>query len=672
MDRRINPFNELYVTETTSAASFVKIFSPELLPLAEPLFLPGNVVLKGVQGSGKSMLLNLLKPDIRVAYAREGQPFPLHGRFANFISAGINLTTSGAMDFGQRPITGSGDADRSALPLFFADFLNYSLVYDILQTLETYRTECDGRVGRDLQLRLDEATLDEFAASLASSRCWFDYLANVHTYVELRQSIAKRLNEYLRYLTFNSDEVPREIQVSKTGVGEPLTQASEAMRRTGVAPPDVHLFIRIDQYEELCRLETLQFQGYGPLYRAVVNKALGLRNPLVSYRVGTRGYAWEDLLDLYGTTAKLERDRDYKLIDLDELLRRKEDRSTWLFPSFAEDVFSRRLAAAEFSGREFDNSLTHVFGTGLPPEERAVRYCGNSPEKSVRPDESWPDRWKLYLTELARTEPLSARLADGWARQKGKTDIVNLDPPTRPFPWDLPGKQYWKKERIQQALMQIAGRCRQRMIWGGKDDILGLSGGNILVFVSICQHVWSAWLRSVRETRDLGQIPPTIADGVQAVGIHEASTHWFNKLAEETAGNRRQRFIRYLASTLEKRLYSDFALSYPGQNGFSLSLSELDADPEVKRFLNDAVDYGALFHAPHTTKEKNRRPRRKFYLNPALSPFFRIPHIHTKEPMYVGALEVRNWMKAADESSGREPDGRSESAAPLRQGSLFD
>src|ERR1035437_8895022 len=220
MDRRINPFNELYVTETTSAASFVKIFSPELLPLAEPLFLPGNVVLKGVQGSGKSMLLNLLKPDIRVAYAREGQPFPLHGRFANFISAGINLTTSGAMDFGQRPITGSGDADRSALPLFFADFLNYSLVYDILQTLETYRTECDGRVGRDLQLRLDEATLDEFAASLASSRCWFDYLANVHTYVELRQSIAKRLNEYLRYLSFNSDEVPREIQVSKTGVGE--------------------------------------------------------------------------------------------------------------------------------------------------------------------------------------------------------------------------------------------------------------------------------------------------------------------------------------------------------------------------------------------------------------------------------------------------------------------
>ena len=68
MDRRINPFNELYVTETIRSDQFVKIFSPVIVKNVEALFLPGNIVLQGVQGSGKSMLLALLKPEVRLAY----------------------------------------------------------------------------------------------------------------------------------------------------------------------------------------------------------------------------------------------------------------------------------------------------------------------------------------------------------------------------------------------------------------------------------------------------------------------------------------------------------------------------------------------------------------------------------------------------------------------------
>jgi ABC-type lipoprotein export system ATPase subunit len=62
MDQRTNPFNELYVTETVSSSAFVRIFSPFILKNASALFLPGNVVIKGMQGCGKSMLLSLLKP----------------------------------------------------------------------------------------------------------------------------------------------------------------------------------------------------------------------------------------------------------------------------------------------------------------------------------------------------------------------------------------------------------------------------------------------------------------------------------------------------------------------------------------------------------------------------------------------------------------------------------
>jgi hypothetical protein len=40
-------------------------------------------------------------------------------------------------------------------------------------------------------------------------------------------------------------------------------------------------------------------------------------------------------------------------------------------------------------------------------------------------------------------------------------------------------------------------------------------------------------------------------------------------------------------------------------------------------------------------------------LNPVLSPHFRLPHTHTKEPLYVSGSEVERWIRAA-ESLGPE------------------
>ena len=106
---------------------------------------------------------------------------------------------------------------------------------------------------------------------------------------------------------------------------------------------------------------------------------------------------------------------------------------------------------------------------------------------------------------------------------------------------------------------------------------------------------------------------------------------------------------------MEKQMFDDLALSYPGNNGFSLDLAELELDAQVGRLLDDAVAHGNLFDAPHTTKEKNRRPRRKWYLNPILSPHFRLPQARTKEPMYVNLEEVRSWMKQLELPIGDTP-----------------
>ena len=155
-----------------------------------------------------------------------------------------------------------------------------------------------------------------------------------------------------------------------------------------------------------------------PLYREIVNKALSLRDPNVSYRIGTRGYAWDEHPRVYGTAGNLERDRNFKLVDLDEILRRRENSKSWIFPEFAGDVFHRRLEYAAYDVSNDRSQLTKIFGDGGTPEVRAQEYCGKkSPERALHLDEKWPEEWKAYLRKLNSTDALSARLGEAWSRQ---------------------------------------------------------------------------------------------------------------------------------------------------------------------------------------------------------------------------------------------------------------
>jgi hypothetical protein len=641
MQRRINPFNELYVTESISSAQFVKIFSSALIKHAEPLFLPGNVILTGVQGTGKSMLLDLLKPEVRVAYARLHTPYPVDEFETRFIGAGINLIRSRAIDFGQRKLAQDPDEEILVAPLFFSDFLNNWLVLDILRSIEKLTGLPDDGAANVLCLRTDQARRDHFASLLSRAEVWMGCLDGVSTWEDLKQRLAARIAAYFAFLNFNTDALPREFHETKTRIGEPVDAAADLLKTTEITPENVHIFLQIDQFETLCRLEGLYSQ-FGPLYRRMVNKALGLRNPSVSYRIGTRAYALEDDVTIYGTTATLEKERNYKLLDLDGLLRRQENARGWIFPAFAADVLSKRLDLANYKRDDRTESLERIFGHGQSPTQRAALLAGEAPRNAVRVEPDWPEQVRDHLLKLAETHPLDARLTEAWIRQQYRGEGRSQIDITKIMDWKA--KPWWIKERTEQALIQIAGRCRgQRLLWSGAADILQLSGGNILVFVSICQHIWGLWLRSAVPDQAPESVPH-IADDIQALGVHEASTHWFNKLPEESDGNTRQRFISYVANLLERKMIQDVAMSNPGHNGFSISLEELERDKSTKKFLEDAVDYGALFDSPHTTKTNDRKPRRKFYLNPILTPHFRLPHIRTKEPYYVAASDVRKWI----------------------------
>lgn len=649
MEKRKNPFHELYLTESIGPEKFVHLFSPFLVDKALALFEPGHVILKGLPGSGKSMLLNLLKPEIRIAFAKSNVPFPVPQEFNRFIGAGINLKRSGVSDFGHRPIDKESGYQQS--PFFFADFLNYWVVYDILDSFE--KLAACNKLDVEIGIYNSKESLNNFSVALKKHHCWNGYLDSVVDFISLKKKLQERIQVYRNFLNYNIDTIPSEIRSTKTRIGVPISIAADTLREAKLIGVETEVFVRIDQYEELAWLEDSP-NGNLKSYQVVINELLGMRDSSVSYRIGTRNFAWQSgEKRMFGTTAKLENQRNYSEVAIDTVLRRRENRRTWIFPDFAEDILRRRINTTSL---EYDNTkkvIDIVFGKSGLPSQKANDYVKTNKLKAIRIEKDWPKKWQTFLKKLVEEDPLSARLGEAWARQKGetKTEVMHKIPRRKPYPWD---KQWWRKERIEQALLQIASRNNQSIQWYGKEDILSLSGGNILAFIRICRHIWEVWIRDTINNENFELKLVRIDKQIQAIGIIEASHTWFDDLSQEKGGKHRKLFIHFLGSYFYKKMVEDLAMSNPGHNGFSLSIEEFEKNTKVSSFLSEASDYGDLYDAPHTSKLKDKRERKKWYLNPILSPHFRIPTVHTKEPIYATTKEVAYWItESTKEGSAR-------------------
>lgn len=647
MTMQINPFFETYVGDRLTSSEFVGIFSPFLVKHAQALFLPGNVVVKGIQGSGKSMLLTLLRADVRREYERAMAPFPVEGATGNFIGAGINLAHDNAMDFGYRRLT--DDPEENAL--LFADFVNHHILLDLFEALGKL-----AEPGREIKhcpaVSLDPERTDAFAQRVQAHPVFQGFLAGCGTIAEIEARMRHRINKYVRYLHRNDRELDDDVRATKTDMGTPISTVVAELKRAGIIAEKLPVYIHIDQYEELANIASPDERT--PDYRAVINRALARREPAISYRIGTRGHAWRNHGLILGTTARLEEERDYKFVDLDLLLKRPENPKTYIFPHFVADVFARRLRHVGLASEDAkgDKLLSIIFGSGIAPQEKARRYGGRNPSRAVKVDPDWPEPFSTELREMADGEPLDARLLEARALQRIDRTAPRA---TRLLPSELTmairddvEREWWRKERVELALVQIAGRCQERPIWSGKSEVIELSGGNILTFLNICQNIWDTNSQLGRRSRDQGLA--RIDDDLQAIGILKASEYWLRKILRETGrSGDRSRFVQLLGTLLARRLHNDRRMSNPGHNGFSVPDDELAAPAFafVQDLLWEMVDYGSLVASSHTTKEKDRLARTKFYLNPVLCPHFRIHYKRLKEPIYVHAAEVAGWMAEA-------------------------
>jgi hypothetical protein len=671
MNISINPFQQLYFSDDTQTEdNFVELFSSEVLQTAiHPVFQGGNVVLSGTQGCGKTMILNLLRPEIRIAYWKRGKKFPVNKQMCNFLSAGVNLTRSRITDIVQVTLHRGSEQDEREMPLYFADFFNYLVVEDLVRSVETI-----GANPEIFNSIVNLSRIKQFIKTLANQDCWFGALHGVTTMEQLRARVEERITFYRCWINGNlaGGDLPDDVRQSKTNIGEPIARTAECLSQSGVIDKKVPVLIRVDQIEEMHRAFTDRQRILLLAFRKMLNRAFASRDARVHYCAGTRRYGWSnpEFLGVWGSEARLENRRDYNLIDMDKELFVLSETKNSVFDKFCVDAFQKRVQYYFLNESTIPSKALakSVFGKHPSAQDRLRQLNKHPDDKQIdhalgldlsEDDGKWSPEWKDFLRKLYRTEDsgmLDAVLAAAWGRQTGgaRSKKQHLEsPPPSNAPWKE--RKWWRKERLDQAVLQLLTRCQQRFMWWGYSDIRSLSGGNITVFLHICHRIWDGFLKNEsslgKHKRTDILSGGTISREIQSAGVLFASNEWFNKLPEEPGGNSRRSFVEKLGTRLNNDMLQDSRMAYPGGNGISITLAEYNSDDaavsELRNFLWAAVGYGVLVQVEHSSKSKAAGRRTKFYLNPILCPRFQLPEARTKEPYYWNLHDLFELLKKA-------------------------
>ena len=641
-----NPFTTLYVTERLDQADFPALFSAVLVPHITPLFEAGNVVVEGTQGTGKSMLLALLQTKVRLAYAQSVEhAYPIEGKtLCQFICAGINLATNQALRSAGRWKKKDGGSEDD-LRLCFIDYANTWILRDLLESIDLLISRREF-LWEPLGLGGSSSEFDASIESLVDSGRLPFLSVQVPNAKSAIDALTVRIDRYLKYFNGRPKDLPNDIRDTQThSLGQPVADTVTILKREGCLEQSTRVLIMLDQFEQLLEMEASLPNRPYRLLRDVIDQALHRREATLNFRIGTRPYAWQQQLE--GEVL-----RDYLRLNLDEMLARKEHGNRHLFPNLATDVFARRLRTYGYAGVANKNDpIKAVFSDYPKPLER-VKHIGPKTDWSAKisiPKKIDSDI-DASLREIAAVNPLEAKLGVAWAMQNpGACSVADFSVDVDELPWNRnEQKKWWKKERMWLAILQLAADNRQKIVFFGKKDILDLSGGNILVFASICQHIWECWIRFLvtpknRVTRFEDNLP--IERKLQNEGILAASNTWHRKISEETwIGDTLLAFMDEMGNWLRNKLNGDDSMSYPGGNGFSLANKDLNTLPHVRQLLSEASGRGFLLQRKHTPKMRVWGESKKWYPHPILVPYYELTLNQTKEPYYLNAADVEKWL----------------------------
>jgi hypothetical protein len=596
------------------------------------------------------MILNLLRYRILTEFLGNAPDLPGYlSDSTPFIGISVNLTRAGFSAFGKRSIAKSvfGQPDESLEIDCAADFLTHFLFREFLLAIRFCYSEAGVNLRQWAGLPLDSIPPD-FVASLRDWGRWAGFYSRCSTLDELLRRCESRLDAWRSFLAGGRGGFSREIVDSLTPMEDALHMMGDTLR-TLDANRRISLYVTLDQYEELIGLNI----QHGTELQRIVNSLLRARDPVVFYKMGVRTSDWGRETRVSGSSLKLERQRDYVQIDLDQVLlrtesagpfnRRRAERK-WLFAQLAEDVALRRIQL-EARRPVSVKDIREMFGD-LEPHKEAAAYLKSAkfPEHIDR--SRLPEELRAELKKQSASGDLDAldlHLAIAWSwqcvkRRRPTNEIIDA---YKTRPWQ---HKWWRKERIEFALVQLASACSQRRRFFGWDTIVFLAGGNISAFLFEFSLLWDYLQKQHVDPHSLPSVPARI----QSDAILAASKAWADRdQSDYTGGEYRRIAIGRLGNAIRRSVLDDRAMSNPGHSGFSLRDQDLSAQEwrEISEFLWNGLKWGVFEVRPHRSKQKGDGPRHKWYLHPLLSPILEIPFKRVKEPLYINDLAiVKGWF----------------------------
>ncbi len=642
--RSRNPFyNPLVAERIRDPKLYRKLFSPKVL-VGETLevFQPVNVVLLGPQGSGKSMILNMIRLPVVAEWLSKHNtmPEPLSS-IPPYFGLCVNLVLCNFHAFGRRSISRAakgGDHDPGVELSCAADFMNHMCLKEFLRGLELVIEGRSPRLRSWLGFQKRLHPKDEVASTIAKWKCWFGYYRKCTSFQKLKAKVEERLATWFSFINANTDDIPDEVWTTKATLGEPVKEMGKLVNTLSTHDDIVPLFIVIDQYEVLPELNPV----YGTGLQRVVNSLLKTRDPLVSYKIGARTHDWGKELRIWGAESRIEVQRDYVVVNLCDSLMRNEDAQGWVFPDFANDVIDKRLRVEGGFPGVLPGHAEKMFGKWNEYEEANIYFRRHKANKMKVLRGLQPPA-KSVIAQLCGEDAsaLDLRLAAAWCMQRSqrKDTLRQILSECASRPWS---RDWWRKERREVALLQIASFANQRRIYYGWDTILYLSGGNITCLLDICAEVWDTATKRGEDPATKQPLPYRI----QTDGVYVASEKWLNRDRSEVTGSggaMRYQALARLGPAISDMLSGSLAISNPGHSGFSIGESDFgnsDHGKRVCQFLERGADWAVFEERAHTSKHRGDQKRRKWYLHPLLSPVFGIPFKRTKEPLYISDIDI--------------------------------
>jgi hypothetical protein len=643
--RSRNPFIELLVSELIEDPDqYRRMFSQEILVgETRQVFMPGNMVIRGPQGAGKSMILNLIRCQVLSNWLTEDAriPEPLN-QVPPFFGISINLVRAGFHAFGRRSVsrqrTGGRDEDLDSACA--ADYLTHYLFREFLHGLE-FLVGADGR--RTLKwLGIEPEILNRAMPELRLLPAWAGFYANCDDLSGMIAACDYRLNVWRRFLNSSIDEIPADVWESKAEMEEAMHQMGRFIDHLVDRPRKLPLYVVIDQYEVLPDLNL----RFGRSLQRIVNTLIKARDPVVFYKIGARTHDWGIELRIWGAESRIEEQRDYSIINLADVLMRTEDYHK-IFSGFALDVATKRLRESGYE-KISSQAVVDMLGVWNRDAESWLYFPSNSLEevadKLITEVDANIKAAILRACHDLRGSPLDLRLAEAWAIQQANRgiDARQIVDRMSANPWR---HEYWYKERVAVALLQIASKANSQKRYYGWKTIVELAGANISAFLLLCGEVWDTATKNGYDPISGNALPVTI----QSDGVFDASRRWRNRDRNEAiGGSHRYDFLSKLGPAINLALIRDNpSLSNPGYSGFSLAEAELGRDDKtkaVRRYLGNAVSWAILEERRHTSRNKSSSTRRKWYLHPLFSPEFVIPATRVKEPLYATPDQVHSWI----------------------------